>query len=227
ARRLPGGTNDGGRLLVFEKKTVTVKKGAVMPDISALLPEDIEAMQLNQTTYTYMGFYLLAEQGVQVLYQPLHVKTEESAADSAQPPALTAISYEFFRWKISQEQVRIFNGIDTPVAMQTGELRPLAAWKEPDDAWYYDMDGWIYYGQPLASGAMTPLLLQSFSVEPGSPLLKIETHYRLRIRVQSTAVSESPLQANWNNKVALDNLGVNTFSNDAGAFLEKILRNKK
>jgi len=224
SRRLPGGDNKGGRLLVFEKKTVTINQNSdiELPDLDALLPEDIEAMNLSKTTYTYIGFYLVTDMDETPLYQPLRVSLE-NAPKGDRPPAITAIQYEYFQWDILRREVHPFGRNHTgPVALESG-VRPLAEWVSPADGWFYDADGWAYYGQALEPGAMTPLLLESFSVGPESPLLKDETRYRLRVRVQTAPLERDSVLAMWNNGQNLEGLGVNEISQEAARLAAGIL----
>ena len=226
SRRLPGADNEGGRLLVFEKKTVTVNKNSSVeiPDLDALLPEDIEAMNLSKTTYAYMGFYVVEGEGEEPLYQPLRVSLEKAARQD-RPPTITAIDYEYFQWDVQQREVHRFGGGSAgPVALQAGEtMLPLAAWSAPADAWFYGDDGWIYYGQALEPGVMTPLLLENFSVGPGSPLVKDETRYRLRVRAQTSPLDRNSVLAIWNNAQNLEDLGVNEISQEAARLIAGIL----
>jgi len=225
SRRLPGGNNEGGRLLVFEKKTVTVNQNTdiELPDLDALLPEDIEAMNLSKTTYAYVGFYLVTDVDETPLYQPLRVSLE-SARQGDRPPAITAIQYEYFRWETLEREVHLFGPGETgPVALESSGALPLAAWAGPADGWFYDADGWAYYGQSLEPGVMTPLLLENFSVGPESPLLKDETRYRLRVRVQTAPLDRDAVLAMWNNGQNLEGLGVNEISQEAARLAGGIL----
>lgn len=225
SRRLPGANNEGGRLLVFEKKTVTVDKDSdiALPDLDALLPEDIEGMNLSKTTYAYMGFYVIETEDEEPLYQPLRISLEKAARQD-RPPDITGIQYEYFRWEVRQREVHRFGAESTaPVTLETEELLPLAAWTGPADAWFYDDDGWIYYGQALEPGVMTPLVLERFSVGPESPLVKDETRYRLHVRVQTAPLDRNSVLAIWNNAQNLEGLGVNEISQEAAPLIGGIL----
>ena len=222
ARRLPGGDNDGGRLLVFEKKTIVASPDSPIPDVSVLLPEDIEQYGLGLAVYTYTGFYYINEAGT-ASYQPLHITVDSAAPrkPTQRPPVITMITYDFYQWDVTQSSVHKFGeDADAPVNLQPGELRPVAAWTKPEDAWFYDpADGWVYYGQALTTGAMTPLLLRSYALWPDSPLLQGETRYRLEVRAQSAPLDYRGALQQWNSKATLGRLGLNTMTNDAATAL--------
>ncbi|MDR2687345.1 MAG: hypothetical protein LBB75_06295 [Oscillospiraceae bacterium] len=217
ARRLPGGDNDGGRLLIFEKKTVIADPDADIPDLSVLPPEVLEQYDLGNVYYAYMGFYYINEGGAHT-YQPLHITVDDPAPrrPAQRPPSITGLAYDFYRWDVTQEQVHTFNEeADAPVNLQPGELRPLEAWTQPEDAWFYDADGWVYYGQALEPGAMTPLLLRSFTVLPESPLVSEETRYRLFVRAQSAPLVHGTILQLWYSGAPLGTLGGNKMTNEA------------
>jgi len=225
ARRLPGGSNDVGRLLVFEKKTVTVRQDAGLPDVSVMLPEDLEAMGFSKTTWSYQGFYVLSSDPP--MYQPVHLVLEQR--EQPGPPALVGLAYEFFRWDATQADVRRFGSPprEDGVALQAGQappMQPLRQWKEPANAWFYDEDGWVYYGQPLEPGVMTPLLIESFSVGPKSPLIKDETRYRLLVRAQSAPLDKTAIKQLWNSGEPINGIGTNVMSNDAGTLAMGVLK---
>lgn len=226
ARRLPNGFNDGGRLLIFESKAVIADPDSPIPDISVLLPEHIEAYNLGKAVYSYMGFYYINDNGT-ARYQPLHITVDSTAprAVSASPPELTDISYEFYEWQVTQATIHLF-GEETgsPVNLQLGEnMRPITEWTKPEDAWFYDANGWVYYGQALTAGTMTPLLLNSFTVWPDSPLVSSEIRYRLYVRVQSTPLIHEQILLLWNSGAPLDGLGGNYLTNEAAAFAQGML----
>jgi len=229
SRRFPGGENEGGRLVVFEKKTVTVNQDSdlAIPDLEALLPEDIEAMNLSKTTYSYIGFYTITDytgDGEITLYQPLRLSLK-NAPKQDQPPAITGINYEYFQWDLQQRAVYLFGVEGTgPVAVQPGEaLRPITEWTEPTDAWFYDSEGWIYYGQILQPGVMTPLLLKNFSVSPQSSLIQDENRYRLRVRVQTAPLDHQSAADTWDNGQNLEGLGINRVNPDAAPLVSGLL----
>ncbi|MCL2300339.1 MAG: hypothetical protein FWC27_09375 [Firmicutes bacterium] len=222
ARRLPGGDSDGGRLLVFEKKTIIADPDSPIPDISVLLPEDIEQYDLGMVIYSYTGFYYINDAG-KVSYQPLHVAVDSTAPrrPTQRPPSLTGLSYEFYQWDVTQASVHKFSEDQSaPVNLQPGGLRPIAEWTRPEDAWFYDpADGWVYYGQVLSPGVMTPLLLHSYAVWPESPLLRDESRYRLGVRAQSVPLKHQAIMKLWNSKAQLGTLGLSTMTQEAGAAL--------
>jgi len=221
ARRLPEGDNDGGRLLVFEKKTVIADPDTDIPDISVLPPEIIEQYDLGNVYYAYVGFYYISDGGGHA-YQPLHIAVDDPAPrrPTHRPPAIVGLTYDFYQWDVAQEQVHRFDEeADPPVNLQPGELRPVEAWERPEDAWFYDADGWVYYGQALDPGVMTPLLLRSFTVWPESPLVSDETRYRLYVRAQSTSMEHSTILQLWHSGAPLGNLGGNHMTNEAAQAL--------
>jgi len=224
ARRLPGGDNDGGRLLVFENKTIIADPDSPIPDelVGVLLPEDIEQYGLGMAVYTYTGFFYINDAG-RVSYQPLHIAVDSTAPrkPTQRPPNITGISYDFYQWDVTQSAVHKFGEeTDAPVNLQPGELRPIAEWTEPEDAWFFDpADGWVYYGQALAPGVMTPLLLRSYAVWPDSPLLRDETRYRLEVRAQSAPLDYRGSLQQWNSKAPLGSLGLSTMTPEAATAL--------
>ena len=234
ARRLPGGNNDGGRLLVFEKKTLVADPDSPIPDISAMLPEDVEALGLGKAVYTYTGFYYINEAGT-AGYQPLRITVEDTAPRKAsqKPPDITGIAYEFYEWEVTQSRVHQFQADDpaAPVNLQPGELRPITDWTQPEDAWFYDADGWVYYGQALEPGVMTPLLLRSFTVWPESPLVQGEARYRLWVRAQSVPFApQTPAEEKhnaiihlWHSGAPLGGLGLCSMTNEAAVFASGML----
>jgi len=226
ARRLPGGDNDGGRLLVFENRAIIADPDSPIPDISVLLPEDIEQYGLGMAVYTYTGFYYIYNAGTPA-YQPLRIALDSSAPrkPTHKPPVITGLSYEFYQWDVTQARVHIFNEDQSaPVNLQPGELRPLTEWAGPEDAWFFDAaDGWVYYGQALAPGVMTPLLLRSYAVWPDSPLLRDETRYRLGVRAQSAPLEHNAILQLWHSGAPLGGLGNSTMTNEAAVFAQGML----
>jgi len=218
ARRLPGGDNEGGRLLVFENKTIVTDPDSPIPDVSILLPEDIEQYGLGLAVYTYAGFYYINDAG-RASYQPLHITVDSTAPrkPTQKPPVITMITWDFYQWDVTQASVHIFHeDADAPVNLQPGELRPVSEWKKPEDAWFHDpADGWVYYGQALTTGVMTPLLLRSYAVWPGSPLLQDENRYRLEVRAQSAPLDYNAILQQWNSRATLGTLGTCTMTNEA------------
>jgi len=227
ARRLPEGDNDGGRILVFEKKTIIADPDSPIPDldISVLRPEDIEEYDLGKVIYTYTGFYYISEGGTQA-YQPLHIGVDSAAPrrPTQRPPGITWISYDFYQWDVTQANVHLFDEDQSaPVNLQPGELRPLTDWARPEDAWFYDEDGWVYYGRALAAGEMTPLLLRSFTVWPESPLLQDENRYRLSVCAQSVPPEHEMILQVWHSGAPLNGLGGNYMTNEAARFAQGML----
>lgn len=226
ARKLPGGENEGGRLLVFEKKTVTINEDAAPgTDFSALLPEDIEKMQLNTTTWSYQGFYYVEDASGE-FYQPLHFELQSDPNTPNEPPTIKGITYEYFQWDVTQSSVRVIGdeAQESPVELQLGEaLQPLAAWTEPTDGWFYDRDGWIYYGRALPSGTMTPLVMDSFSVDPASAIALDEARFRLNVRAQSSPVDRQMVIDYWHSGIAIEGLGSNSISDEAANFILALL----
>ncbi|MDR2525635.1 MAG: hypothetical protein LBC83_05565 [Oscillospiraceae bacterium] len=182
AKRLPPeDSGNSGKLLVFEKRTVENPVDITI-DISSLLPEDLEDLGINKVIYSHIGFYDLGGG----LYQPLFIAVEKSANDA--PPKITKLSFQFYAWDIEKEAVHIFGQPeeDASISLSAPELQPVSAWGAPADGWFYDDDGWVYYGKILQPGEMTPLLLEHFTVPPGSPLTDgSQTRYRLEIAPQS------------------------------------------
>jgi len=234
ARRLPGGDNDGGRLLIFENKAIIADPDSPIPDISILLPEDIEQYGLGMAVYAYTGFCYISEGGT-AGYQPLHIAVDSIAPrkPTQKPPTITGISYELYQWEVTQSNVHRFNeDQDAPVNLQPGDLRPITEWAGPEDAWFYDpTDGWVYYGQALAPGVMTPLLLRSYAVWPDSPLLRDENRYRLSVRAQSvpfdpkTPAEErhNAILQQWHSGAPLGTLGGSAMTNEAAVFAQGML----
>jgi len=222
ARRLPDGDNDGGRLLIFEKKTVIADPDADIPDIAVLPPEVIEQYDLGNVYYAYMGFYYINDSGAHT-YQPLHIMVDDPAPrrPAQRPPAITGIAYDFYQWDVTRAQVHTFAADDpsAPVNLQPGELRPIEAWAAPEDAWFYDADGWVYYGQALAPGVMTPLLLKSYTVLPESPLVQEETRYHLYVRAQITTLDHDMILQLWHSGAPLGGLDGSYMTNEAAEAL--------
>jgi hypothetical protein len=131
------------------------------------------------------------------------------------------------------EQVHKYNDDPSaPVNLQPGDLKPIAEWTKPEDAWFYDpADGWVYYGQALAPGVMTPLLLRSYAVWPNSPLLRDETRYRLDVRLQSVPFEpkmtaeekHDAILQQWHSGAPLGTLGGSYMTNEAAAFAQGML----
>jgi len=223
ARRLPGGDSDGGRLLVFEKKTIIADPDSPIPDvdISVLRPEDIEEYDLGKVIYSYTGFYFINEAGTPA-YQPLHIAVDGAAPrkPTQKPPNITSITYDFYQWDVTQSNVHLFNeDPSAPVNLQPGELRPITEWMKPEDAWFVDADGWVYYGRALDPGVMTPLLLKSLTVWPESPLLQDENRYRLSVRAQSAPLVHDTIVELWHSGAPLGGLGGCYMTNEAAEAL--------
>ncbi|MDR3313639.1 MAG: hypothetical protein LBS96_04185, partial [Oscillospiraceae bacterium] len=122
------------------------------------------------------------------------------------------------------------------VRFGTPELHPLSEWEKPTKAWFYDEDGWVYYGDILKPGEMTPLLLANFYVLPDSPLAGgEENRYRLLVRPQSVALDlKGGFEANrafvlavWNTQAELFGLGTNQISQTAANFSLAMLKAAK
>jgi len=221
ARRLPGSSNDGGRIIIFEKRSMQIDPDLAMPDLD-LLPEDLEEMGLvSEASYEFMGFYLIPGEDGEPLYQPLRLTVDESM----NPPVITRISYEYFEWDVTQADVHIFGPDEQegPVRLENGQaLRPLSAWEEPVDAWFYDDDGWLYYGTPLPPSVMTPLVIESFSVGPESPFTEEQNRYRLRVLAQSAPMDHHAVREVWDNRIDLG-LSLNEVSPQAGTMIMGVL----
>jgi len=212
---------------VFEKKTIIADPDSPIPDdlVGILLPEDIEEYDLGKAVYTYTGFYYIHSGGTP-RYQPLHIAMDDPTPRSAaqKPPNIVELSYEFYQWDVTQSRVCLTNeDLSAPVNLQLGELLPIAAWTGPDDAWFFDADGWVYYGRALAPGVMTPLLLKSFTVWPESPLLQDETRYRLSVRAQSAPLEHDMILQLWHSGAPLGALGGNYMTNEAAVFAQGML----
>ena len=222
ARRLPGESNDGGRIMVFERRTLVANEDPDMPDLSGLLPEDLERWGLYTAVYDFMGFYFMPTDDAP-LYQPLRV-IPETDPGQFRSPDIAQLLFEYYDWAIVQSAVHLFGQAESPVVLQNGtELRPLAAWDGPTNAWFYDEDGWVYYGSPLPPGLMTPLLIESFSVTPESDLAAAEHRYRLNVRTQYAPVDANAVYLLWNDRVSLDGLGYNEVSLYAGSMIMSML----
>lgn len=228
AERLPKTGAPKAKLLVFEKKTVENPIDASI-DLSSLLPEDLEALGVNKVTYSYMGFY---DRGGGK-YQPLYIASADPAKGSDATPTLAKISYQYYAWDVADEKVRLYEG-DENQAVRLGMpgLRPLRDWKEPTKAWFYDEDGWLYYGDVLQAGEMTPLLLSNFYVLPDSPLAGVEENrFRLQVRQQSVALdmkatfdaNRKAVRAVWDTHTAFYGLGTNQMSQTSADFALKLL----
>ena len=224
ARRLPGETNDGGRIMVFERRTLTPNDDPDMPDLSGLLPEDIERLGLFTASYDFMGFYFLpSEDGGPPLYQPLRLTPEQNPGEF-RSPNITHLLFEYYEWGIIQMAVHRFGQPESPVSLQRGPaLRPISEWNGFENSWFYDEDGWVYYGSPLPPGLMTPLLIESFSVPPESQLATAENRYRLSVRTQYAPMDADAVYMLWNNRVNLDGFGYNDVSNVAGSMIMNML----
>lgn len=219
SRRLPDGTNDGGRILVLEKRTTVIDSSLGLPDLSYLHPDDLYELGIGITDYEFMGFLLIpAQEGF--VYQPLHLYIDESEPDRA--PSIAALSFEYYEWEIIQANVHRFDQPDNSIVMQPGALHPLSEWNGPTNAWFYDDDGWIYFGSPLPPGLMTPLLISGFGLAPGSQLPQGETRYRLAAFVQHTYMDHADIYERWNCQMP-EGLGYNSISSQANALIMQML----
>lgn len=230
AKRLPESAASYENLLIFEKKTVENPFDSSI-DLSSLLPEDLAAMGLNKATYSHIGFYDLGE-GV---YQPLFLTVEDSQSVE-QPPVITKISYQYYVWDEMERKARLFDDAgEHAVLFGMPGLRPLREWREPAAAWFYDEDGWVYYGDVLRAGEMTPLLLSNYYVLEDSPLAGVEENrFRLEVRCQSIAldlkakdayaVNQGAILSVWDTHAELGGIGTNQMSQTAAAFADGLLR---
>jgi len=165
AQRLPGGDNAGGRLLVLEQ--IHIDHDALdptLPDLSALRPEDLYALGLGITLHEFMGFYLLPQGDGDFLFQPLVLRTQDNR-DQNTAPTIAQILYEYVQWGVVQRGVHHFGQRDNLMQLQgSAAMRPLTDFTTPEDAWFFDNDGWVYYGMALAPGVMTPVLITSYAL---------------------------------------------------------------
>ena len=228
AERLPETVASYAKLLVFEKKTVENPIDSSI-DLSSLLPEDLEAMGVNKASYSHIGFYDCGGGA----YQPLYLAVEDSQSSEI-PPVITRISYQYYAWDVMEQKVRLYDGEEAqPVLFGMPDLRPLSEWKKPASAWFYDEDGWVYYGRALRAGEMTPLLLSNYYVLEDSPLAGVEENrFHLEVRCQSIAmdlkggygVNQRAILSVWDTHAELGGIGTNQMSQAAAAFADGMLR---
>jgi hypothetical protein len=218
AHRLPGGDNAGGRLLVLEK--IQIDQDALdpdLPDLSALRPEDLYTLDLGITLHEFMGFYLLPQDDGDFLFQPLVLLTQDNR-DLGRAPTIQQILHEYVEWDVVQHDVHRFTQEDSMVNIQGGAtLRPLNTFTEPENAWFADSDGWVYYGMTLLPGVMTPVLMENYSL-PRSHNDDVRYHIQLVIQPE-------PLQYainNWGDGGML-NIGVNSTTARARRMIREII----
>lgn len=180
AARLPNQSDNGGRLLVWE--LISIDDDALdpeLPDLSALRPEDLYALGLGITQHEFMGFYLHPQDDGSLLYQPLEIVTQQNAYAI---PTISQILYEYVVWDVLQHDVHLFGQEDNPVQMQhSAALHPLTAFTTAEDAWFFDHDGWVYYGMVLAPGVMTPVLIEGYALHQSHTS---DLRYRIHLEVQ-------------------------------------------
>jgi hypothetical protein len=217
ASRFPNGDDQNGKLIVFQKVTVSMNSNVPVPDLDSLLPEDLDDLGLEKKSYKFLGFFECGDD----LYQPLVITSKANEDDSTLPPDIGKISYQFHQWDVASANVHNF--AQTGDVLLQSTVQPLKNWKKPTDTWFYDEDGWIYYGKVLEPGEMTPLLLESFSVEPESPLVQDETRYRLSVFAQTTLLDHKSILNVWNEKSPINGFANNGLSNDAANFAAQML----
>ncbi|MCL2195252.1 MAG: hypothetical protein FWB76_04805 [Oscillospiraceae bacterium] len=216
AARLPGGSDSGGRLLVWER--ITMDYDALdpdLPDLSALRPEDLYALGLGITQHDFMGFYQRPQADGSILYQPLQVVTQQNENAA---PIITQLRYEYIIWDELRHDVHRFGQADAPVQLQQGiALRPLTDFTAAENAWFFDNDGWIYYGIVLAPGVMTPVLIEGYALHRNQT---DDVRYRIHLEIQH----QPPQYAEgvWSGGAAL-NIGVNTTTARARRMIREIL----
>jgi len=213
-QRLPNGDNAGGRLLVLEH--IQVDHDALdpdLPDLTALRPEDFYALGLGVTLHEFMGFYLLPQEGGGTRYQPLVITTQ---ANPNAAPIIQQILFEYVEWHVLRHDVHRFGQSDSVQLQGGATLRPLADFTTAEDAWFFDSDGWVYYGMALEPGVMTPVLLESYSLRRAHG---DEVRYRMQLEVQV----QPPQYAItvWSDGAELD-IGVNSTTAAARRMISEI-----
>jgi len=220
SRRLPGGTNEGGRVLVIEKRTTVLDPELDRPGLAYLHPDDLYELGVGITEYEFKGFFLIpTEEGF--LYQPLHLTIDDSEPGRA--PSIAQLSFEYYEWEIIHAAVHLFGQPGSYVDIQKAPaLRPIAQWDGPANAWYYDEDGWVYFGMPLLPGEMTPLLMEHYGTAPGAELPDDELRYRLGVHYQHADMNLADVWARWNDNMP-NGLAFNTISEQATELISGIL----
>jgi hypothetical protein len=215
AARLPGGSDNGGRLLVWE--LITMDYDALdpdLPDLSALRPQDLYALGLGITQHEFMGFYLRPQDDGSLLYQPIEIVTQQNPYAI---PTITQILYEYIVWDVLRHDVHQFGQEDAPVRMQgSTALRPLTAFTAAEDAWFFDSDGWVYYGMVLAPGVMTPVLIEGYA-----PHRDQDDELRYHIHLEIQPIQPQYAIAHWGSGAAL-NIGESSTTPAARRMIREI-----
>ncbi|MCL2446295.1 MAG: hypothetical protein FWD06_05970 [Oscillospiraceae bacterium] len=215
AERLPDGNDNGGRLLVWER--ISIDYDALdpdLPDLSALRPEDLYALGLGITQHEFMGVYQRPQEDGSILYQPLQIITQQN---ERAVPTITQILFEYVQWEVLQHDVHLFAQQNAPVQMQgSAALRPLTAFTAAEDAWFFDSDGWVYYGMVLAPGVMTPVLIEGYFLHREQ-----DDDLRYRIHLEIQPVLPQYAIGVWGSGAAL-NIGANSTTARARRMIREI-----
>jgi|GEM_PF-4511769 len=111
------------------------------------------------------------------------------------------------------------------------DIKDISDWDGPEAAWFFDADGWFYWGMPLGPGEATAFLLEKVGMVDPAPAEYEKTFYQINVRMQAIEVSGAAIDTDWTTGTFVANTtgdfeidtSGNTFTSDAKTAMNKIL----
>lgn len=155
----------------------------------------------DTTVYEYLAAYVYTDSDPSKSYvQPLKVTVD---TDNPEDPSKVTFAYPYFTLQALKETVHTM-APDTVIPhdileMTFGtEVASISTWTgAPTDKWFYDTDGWFYWGNVLSSGSATELLLKSIEMSGDAGNEYFGSKYNINVRMQSVQPSIEAATAEW------------------------------
>ncbi|MGL5378347.1 TasA family protein [Clostridium sp.] len=192
-----------------------------------LLVYEKQTASVSGTTYQYIGFNKIDDD----TYQLVDLTT---SADK-----ITGVTYQFNKKLDAVTAIHLLNNGDTALDPDHGDIiltlngtkvKPIANWTGPEDAWFYDTDGWAYYGKLLSEGTSTPTLLETVELDKKVGNEANDIDYKINVRMQAVQPTWEAIEAEWKIAPVTQNvsgnfeiIGPTTLSAEAQAILIEII----
>ena len=183
------------------------------------------------TTYEYIAF-----QTVGTEYQVCDL-----VVNATTKTKIDTVTYQFKKQLPAENSIHLLSSlthIGTPdhslitLNFNGTAVKPISAWTTADDCWYYDTDGWVYYGQKLAGGTSSATMLERVDLSGAATGTLDGMQYKINVRMQATQVTGAAVNALWASGTAIaaktptpdfEMLGTNTMTAAAKAMMATII----
>lgn len=189
-----------------------------------LLVYEKQISSVAGTTYQYVGFNKIDEETYQLV---------ELTPSSDK---ITAVTYQFNKKLDAVTSIHLLNDGDAALdhgniilTLNGTQVKPIGSWAGPEDAWFYDTDGWAYYGKLLSEGTSTPTLLQSVKLDEKIGNEANDIDYKINVRMQAVQPTWDAINAEWRAAVGqkvngnFEITGPTTLSPEAETMLKEII----